>query len=251
MKEVPHGAVPLNELHDQYLIYCHEEHVVPGTKDFASKVIERVLPAVKKKYVSAQNAVTKKWSSKTVVYDHLSLSTEQKTTCSQAILFPEYCSPLVTGSADELVYSLSVPTTHTVNGQTIVVDVTIQNSLIDMKLGLIAIDLEAIHYRKCIKLLDQSHVDSILKLIQELRLCKGWAAQEEDPSVACGVMEQWGKIGLAATENRVRSKTCKGVISFSANSTTCLPCQKARDYLHVMKKSSSAVHSKLQASENS
>jgi hypothetical protein len=226
VEEVSKATTTLDHLYECYCQYCIKQEIFPATKDFVSKVIDKVIPT-QKRYISVKK--NGKFT-RAVTYDGICFvqsidnSGDEESTDLQ---LPEFCTVYNSQLPHSL--SFSVPTLHTLNGETVKADVLINNATLQITVNHVDINLSTVGFNPNCSI-NRRNLNAIVTLVKHLRLCRGIPYSADNASL--NTPEDWGHIGSDnETVRRLRRKSCKVVVPISAVKDTCISCQRATTYL--------------------
>ncbi len=188
-----------------------------------SKLIEKVLPTANRRRVRRQGQVISIYEGISCTHDDC--DGNQTSTVDVVPTLPDFCT-LHAIQLPHLI-SFSMPTLYTVNGVNVIVDITMQDSVLHLQIGSVKVVLEDLGVsRHCA--VDQRHLDATVTLVQLLRLCRGKPYNADGRYTSWSGPEDWAYIAGRDSEQRVRWKSCKSVVGFNAATDTCRACQNAK-----------------------
>lgn len=230
-------STSLDKLYHCYQEYCYTEHIFPATKEHLTKVIEKTVGYVKRKHQWESRSAVESNRRLVTIFQGISCEKQKDQASSESadltvLHVPDYC---IVGPVDTpYTLSFSVPTIQTVNGVSVILDVTLCNSELHIRIGAAEVNLSILNFNKRCPL-DQRHLDGVAKLTQIIRLCKGNPYRDECSYPKCvHPPEDWGVLGQAETERRVRWTSCTTVLSISAKGETCVNCQRGQRRLKFL-----------------
>lgn len=127
-------------------------------------------------------------------------------------------------------FSFSAPALYTLNGINVTVYISITNSVLQIKVHNVEVDLEILEFSTecCIQ-----DLPIILALVQQLQLCSGIPYKTEYSVRNMNPAEEWGYLGSSAGKTlglRLRRKSCKNIVAFTATTKTYANCKESLKY---------------------
>ncbi|KAL3859907.1 hypothetical protein ACJMK2_010091 [Sinanodonta woodiana] len=188
------------------------------SKEIVSRVITSLFPECKRTCVFKKHIEYACYSG---LVERCKISTNDT-----PILIPNNCETCL----DRLGHlTITCPTLHVVNGNIVTCTMTFGKTMCLMVKG------ASLHIQQQIDL-TQSNVDGLVYLCEKLKFCKGMRYDENFVTSTNYVKEDWSRFcNETQIDQRVRSPSCKVIVSFLSKVELCLLCRKRFFYLKKRK----------------